>query len=72
MYGVIIRKISLKCNPKVDREEVRVSEEKWEELLAQPGAKRMMREMAHEALEDYRAGRTTDITFTEDGRLAPE
>ena len=52
-------------------EEVRVSEEKWEQLLAQPEAKRMMREMAHEALEDYRAGRTTDIAIAEDGRLAP-
>jgi hypothetical protein len=52
-------------------EETRASEEKWDELFAKPEAKRVMREMAREALEDYRAGRTTDITITEDGRLAP-
>jgi hypothetical protein len=45
--------------------------EKWDELLTKPEAKRVMREMAREAREDYRAGRTTDIEVTEDGRLAP-
>ena len=53
------------------KEEMRASEEKWDKLLAKPEAKRVMREMAREAREDYRAGRTTDITITEDGRLAP-
>jgi len=53
------------------KEEVRASEAKWDELFAKPEAKRVMRTMAREALEDYRAGRTTDITITEDGRLAP-
>ena len=52
-------------------EEIRASEEKWDELFAKPEAKRVMREMAREALNDYRAGRTTGITITEDGRLAP-
>ena len=52
-------------------EETRASEEKWHELLAKPEAKRVMREMAREAREEYRAGRTTDIATTEDGRLAP-
>jgi hypothetical protein len=46
-------------------------DERWEQLLAKPEAKRVMREMAREALEDYRAGRTTDINITEDGQLAP-
>lgn len=36
-----------------------------------PEAKRVMRKMAQEALDDYRAGKTTDITITADGRLAP-
>ena len=40
------------------------SEEKWDELFAKPEAKRVMREMAREAREDYRAGRTTDIEIT--------
>lgn len=52
-------------------EGIRASEEKWDELFAKSEAKRVMREMAHEALEEHRAGRTTDITITEDGRLAP-
>ena len=52
-------------------EGIHASEEKWDKLFARPEAKRVMREMAHEALEDYRAGRTTDIAITKDGRLAP-
>lgn len=52
-------------------EEIRASEERWDRLLAQPEAKRVLREMAREAREDYQAGRTTGITITEDGRLAP-
>jgi len=52
-------------------EGIRAGEEKWDELFAKPEAKRIMREMAHEALEDYRARRTTDIAITKDGRLAP-
>ena len=51
--------------------EIRAGEEKWDELFAKPEAKHVMRDMAREALEDYRAGRTTDIAITEDGRLAP-
>ena len=52
-------------------EEMRASEESWDRLLAQPEAKRVLREMAREAGEDYQAGRTTGIAITEDGRLAP-
>ena len=52
-------------------EEIRSDEETWDELLAKPKAKQMMRKMAREALEDYRAGRTTDVAITEDGRLTP-
>ena len=43
------------------------SEEKWDELFVQPEAKNVMREMAHEALKDYRAGRTTDIATLKTG-----
>ncbi len=49
----------------------RIDEEKWNKLSAKPEAKRVMRKMAQEALDDYRAGKTTDITITADGRLAP-
>jgi hypothetical protein len=55
----------------LEEEEIETAEEKWDELLAKPEAKRVMREMAREAREDYRAGRTTDIEITEDGRLTP-
>jgi hypothetical protein len=53
------------------KEGARASEEKWERLLARPESKRALREMASEALADHRAGRTTEIAVTEDGRLAP-
>ncbi len=43
----------------------------WDELFARPEAKRLMRQMANEAREDYLAGRTTGIAETEDGRLTP-
>jgi hypothetical protein len=49
----------------------RAGEKQWDELLARPESKRIMREMAREALEDYRDKRTTDIAATKDGRLAP-
>jgi len=47
------------------------ADQRWEELFAQPEAKRLMQQMAREAREDYRAGRTTEILKTDDGRLAP-
>ena len=46
-------------------------EEKWDELLAKPEAKHLMRQMAREARAEYKAGQTIDIQLTEDGRLAP-
>jgi len=48
------------------------SEDEWDMLLAKPEAQRVMREMAREAREEFRAGRATDITTTIDGRLAPK
>ncbi len=48
------------------------AEEKWDQLLARPEAQRTMVDMAREAREDFRAGRTTDIGITKDGRLAPK
>ncbi len=42
------------------------SEEKWDKLLAKPKAKRLMREMAHEALEEYRAGRIKECLKSAD------
>jgi hypothetical protein len=46
-------------------------EERGGQLLAEPEAQRSMIEMAREAREEYHAGRTTDISITKDGRLAP-
>lgn len=53
------------------QKDISPGEEKWDQLLARPEAKRAMREMAREAREDYHAGRTTDIAVTDDGYLAP-
>ncbi|MBM3129019.1 MAG: DUF2281 domain-containing protein [Chloroflexi bacterium] len=50
----------------------RASEERWDALFAQPAAQRAMIQMAREAREDFHAGRTTNITITDDGRLAPK
>lgn len=52
-------------------EAVIASEAVWDELLTRPDAKRMLRELAHEALQDYETGHTTEIAITEDGRLKP-
>lgn len=52
-------------------EEAEADEAAWDELLSKPEAKRKLREMAREALEDYHAGKATEIETTEDGRLAP-
>lgn len=52
-------------------ENIRGGEEKWDKLFAQPEARLMMREMATEAIEDYRTGKTTDMAVTKDGRLEP-
>ena len=49
----------------------RSGEDPWEQLLAKPEAQRTLIEMARAARQDYQAGRTTDITTTDDGRLAP-
>lgn len=46
-------------------------EHAWGDVLAKPGAKDVLRSMAREALEEYETGQATEITTTEDGRLAP-
>lgn len=48
------------------------AEVKWDQLLARPEAQRAMIDMAREAREDFRAGRTTAIAIAKDGRLAPK
>jgi len=50
-------------------ESIRASEEKWDQLLAEPAAKNLLRDMAREAREEYQAGHTTDIEIADDGRL---
>jgi hypothetical protein len=57
--------------PAVLEEEEGKGDQKWEQLLAKPEAQQAMLEMAREARADLYAGRTTEITITEDGRLAP-
>ncbi len=57
--------------PAMLEEEESEGDEKWEQLFANPEMQQAMLEMAREAREDFYAGRTTEITITEDGRLAP-
>ncbi len=45
-------------------EQVRASEEEWDQLLARPDAQRALRDLAREAHEDYQAGQTTDIRIS--------
>jgi hypothetical protein len=45
--------------------------EQWDELLASPQSQSMLATMAAEARKDFRAERTTETAFTEDGELAP-
>ena len=52
-------------------EEIAASDSNWDAVLTKPKAKRKLRDMAREALDDYRAGQATDIEIAEDGRLAP-
>jgi len=52
-------------------EDIEATEAQWDDLLAKPEAKRKLREMAREALDEHRSGQATQIKVTEDGRLAP-
>jgi hypothetical protein len=48
-----------------------VGDQHWDELFSRPEARQLMRQMAQEVRAEFRAGRTTEIAETEDGRLAP-
>ena len=52
-------------------EDIEATQAQWDDLLAKPEAKRKLREMAREALDEHRTGRATGIKVTEDGKLAP-
>jgi len=52
-------------------EEIETSQANWDKVLVKPKARRKLRDMAREALNDYHTGQATDINVTEDGRLAP-
>ena len=53
------------------QEDIEASQAQWDDLLAEPEAKRKLRVMAREAVDDYHAGQATDIEVAEDGRLTP-
>ena len=44
---------------------------KWEQLLAKPESSQVLENMVREAREEYRAGHTTAMAITDDGRLSP-
>ena len=49
--------------------EIRADNERWDATFA--ASRDKLRKMAREAREDIRAGRTTEMTFTDDEKLAP-
>jgi hypothetical protein len=49
--------------------ELELEEKSWEQFYL--ANRDHFRAMARQALKDYQAGRTTEITITEDGCLAP-
>jgi len=53
------------------QEATKLKEDAWDSLLAQPEAKRELRQLVQEARTEYATGQATDITMTDDGRLAP-
>lgn len=65
----------IQCQNQVTEPDNRVNlqeqNDPWDNLLAQPKAKRRLRELAQEALVEERNGHTTEIKVTPDGRLAP-
>jgi hypothetical protein len=64
-------KLNTPDHQSVNEPEASVNDKKWDKLFAKTEAKSLMREMAEEAGEDYRKGRTTEISVTKDGRLSP-
>ncbi len=52
-------------------EEIEASQANSDKVLVKPKARRKLRDMAREALNDYHTGQATDMNVTEDGRLAP-
>ena len=46
-------------------------DEKWDSLFGTEESERLLAELAREALEDERAGRTTEIAISENGLLVP-
>ena len=61
----------LDATPVQSQKETTRKEDAWENLLAQPEAKRVLRQLVQEARTEYATGQATDITITDDGRLAP-
>jgi hypothetical protein len=58
--------------PVETEEDMTADEAKWDELFSRPESKRLLRKLAREARAEYRAGNTTEIQITDDGRLAPQ
>ncbi len=64
-------KISQVEDEAVKEKPLLAGDKKWDELLAKPEAKALLRKMAREARAEYLAGETTKIQITDDDRLAP-
>lgn len=52
--------------------DIEAENEKWDTLLATEKAQEVLDKLADEALEEYRAGQTSPIHFTDKGHLVPK
>jgi hypothetical protein len=52
-----------------DPAEVEAENARWDELLATEESQAWLEKMAKKAREDYRAGKSTPMTFDDEGRL---
>ena len=51
-------------------EQIEADKARWQEQFS--ASRELLRRMAHEAREDYQAGRTAPIRFATDGRIIRE
>jgi len=63
---------SAKAAQEEDAEEIKADNARWDALLATDEAQMLLEELANEALEEHRAGRTKKMVFNDEGRITPE
>lgn len=72
-FALFVKSHPLEPTPVTDifgetEDEIRADEERWNQQFA--ASRDKLRDMAHEAAAEFRAGRTKPMEFTPEGRLA--